>query len=70
MPSHKYYFPQFQRWLDRAKVLASDIALELEKHENLDINQAARLRTNAKQLATLGAGVTRSVAILGDSGTG
>ena len=70
MPSHKYFFQDFQSWLEKGKSLASDVAREVEVYEELDINQVARLRTTAKQLATLGTGVTRSVAILGDSGTG
>ena len=70
MPSHKYFFQDFQSWLGRGKALASDIAREVEVYKELDVDQATRLRTIAKQLATMGTGVTRSVAILGDSGTG
>ena len=70
MPSHAYYERSFQALFERGKKLASSVGRVLASCSGLEASQATRLIEKSSQLAAFGTDVTRSVAILGDSGTG
>ena len=70
VPDHIYFSAYIQNALKKAKILASEVASTLEDYADADSSQVDRLTETAKRCAQEGGDSSKSVAILGDSGTG
>ena len=69
-PDHRFFSLGFQNLFADGKDLASSIKHTLEDYAYLESSHVARLQEEAGRISRAGAGARRSVAILGDSGTG
>lgn len=70
LQNHPFYVEGVQKRVSKGKILAQEIADEVEQYERVDSKRAIELVQSARRLSNLDGARTRSIAFLGDSGQG